>query len=171
MNAPPDVLHVVRQWVQRAEEDMRTAQHILTMRRDCPYGTACFHAQQATEKYVKALLTSLSIDFPKTHDIGELLALLPPTVALPQSDIQQETLTRYATVTRYPGDWAPITRREAEEAVQAAEMIRDAVRGELPKEGIRIRPSAVKRRAVLTKTASSPSRSRKRKRRNPRKSR
>ncbi|MBW1960508.1 MAG: HEPN domain-containing protein [Deltaproteobacteria bacterium] len=38
--------------------------------------TVCFHAQQCAEKYLKAFLTFKNIDFPKTHDIGELLALV-----------------------------------------------------------------------------------------------
>ncbi len=36
----------------------------------------CFEAEQAVEKAIKAVLRSRGIDFPKTHDIGELLALL-----------------------------------------------------------------------------------------------
>jgi HEPN domain-containing protein len=34
-----------------------------------------FHAQQAVEKAVKALLVKHQVDFPKTHDLEELLAL------------------------------------------------------------------------------------------------
>jgi len=37
-----------------------------------------FHAQQAAEKYLKALLTMHQIEFPKTHVIRRLLILLQP---------------------------------------------------------------------------------------------
>lgn len=134
MSDPRDVVRIVRQWTERAEEDLRNAEHTLTMIENCPYTTICFHAQQAAEKYIKALLAYLSVPFPKTHDIGELLELLSPNVVLPLAAVEQESLTRYATVTRYPGDWEPITRDEAEEAVSIARKTREAVIAQLPKE-------------------------------------
>ena len=48
------------------------SRHVLSL----PEGstnTACFHAQQAVEKSLKALLTSWGIAFPKTHDLTRLL--------------------------------------------------------------------------------------------------
>ncbi len=36
---------------------------------------ACFHAQQATEKYLKAFLTYHGISFPYTHNLAELIEL------------------------------------------------------------------------------------------------
>lgn len=67
MSAPPDLLHLVRQWVIKAENDLRNAEHTLTIENDCPLDTVCFHAQQCAEKHIKSLLSSLSIDFPKSH--------------------------------------------------------------------------------------------------------
>jgi HEPN domain-containing protein len=95
---------------------------------DCPYTTVCFHAQQCIEKYIKALLVHRGIDFPKTHDLGRLVRFLPPDVAMPLSKSEAEILTDYATVTRYPGDWVPVTRVEAQEAVHLAQRVRDALR-------------------------------------------
>jgi len=40
--------------------------------------TVCFHAQQAAEKSLKALLALKDIEYPWRHDIGELLALAAP---------------------------------------------------------------------------------------------
>ena len=37
---------VAREWVEKAENDLRNATHTLKMTRDCPTDTACFHAQQ-----------------------------------------------------------------------------------------------------------------------------
>ena len=56
MSASPEVAQVVRQWVERAEEDLVNAEHTLTLEENCPVGTVCFHAQQCAEKYLKALL-------------------------------------------------------------------------------------------------------------------
>ncbi len=71
------VLTVVREWVIRAENDLTTAAHTLELGRKCPTDTTCFHAQQCVEKDLKAFLVWKGIDFPKTHDIEALMALLP----------------------------------------------------------------------------------------------
>lgn len=129
---PDEMVKVVRQWIERAEEDLRNAEHTLTLGKDCPFGTICFHAEQCVEKYLKAFLVSQGIDFPKTHNIPELLALVPSSVRPALLAEEQEQLTDYATVTRYPGDWEPITRQDAEVAVKMARKVREAVRKHLP---------------------------------------
>ncbi len=132
MPRPDEVLKVIRQWVERADEDLRNAEYTLTLEKDCPFGTVCFHAQQCVEKCLKALLVFQGIDFPKIHDLPELLALVPGSLRPILSAQEQERLTDYATVTRYPGDWEPITRKDAEEAVELAREVREAIRKHLP---------------------------------------
>ena len=58
MNEPPESLRWVRQWIEKAEGDLRNAEHTLTLEQDCPLDTVCFHAQQCAEKYLKALRES-----------------------------------------------------------------------------------------------------------------
>ena len=132
MPNPDEVLQIVRQWVERAEEDLRAAEHLLVWQESCPTSTVCFHAQQCVEKYLKAFLTSGQIEFPKMHSIVELMALLPAEVRPQLGAEEQQRLTNYATVTRYPGDWEPITGEEAERAVGMARKVREAVRKHLP---------------------------------------
>lgn len=128
------MISVAREWVTKAENDLKTAVHTLTMGEDCPTDMVCFHAQQCVEKYLKASLVFNSIDFPKIHDIGELVALLPQATSLDTTIEEQRRLTEYATVTRYPGDYEPISLVEAREAVEIAQRIRDEIRSLLPKE-------------------------------------
>jgi HEPN domain-containing protein len=45
---------VVGEWVAKAENDLKSAAHLLTMK-DCPVDNVCFNAQQCVEKYLKAL--------------------------------------------------------------------------------------------------------------------
>jgi hypothetical protein len=40
----------------------------------------CFHAQQAAEKSIKAVLIDRGVSFPRTHNIRTLLELIPPGV-------------------------------------------------------------------------------------------
>ncbi len=55
-----DVLASVAAWRALCEADLRTAQLILGAADATPemFGLACFHAQQAAEKMLKALLTA-----------------------------------------------------------------------------------------------------------------
>lgn len=82
----------------------------------------CFHAQQAAEKALKAVLASREIDFPYTHDIGELVSTLEQN-GVECTDISPEAnrLTRYAVFTRYPGLSEPITNEEYLTAARLAE--------------------------------------------------
>ena len=133
MSEPSARLDVVRQWVDHAERDLTNARHTLTMAdEDCPFDTVCFHAQQCAEKYLKALLTLQSVPFPKVHDLREIVALIPSGLLSRVDDLELERLTPYAVETRYPGFRDDFTREEAQEAVEAAERVRDGVLALLP---------------------------------------
>ena len=94
----------------------------------CPTDTVCFHAQQCVEKYLKALLVLNDVEFGRTHHISALLALLPPSIRPEMTPEEQERFTEYAVTTRYPGDYDPITREEAKQAVQIARRVRNQTR-------------------------------------------
>ena len=134
MSVSPEIIHVVRQWVQKAEEDLITAEHTLTLLERCPFATICFHAQQCVEKYLKALLTLHAVPFPRSHDLPGIHALLPDQVVLEVSLDELRDLNRFSVESRYPGDWDPITRQEAENAVASARRIRARARAVLPLE-------------------------------------
>ena len=123
---------VVRQGIEKAEHDLRNAQHTLTLGEDCPFDTVCFHAQPCAEKYLKALLTLQKIDFPKTHDLTALLALLPQP-ARPSVELDEVAeINPYSVEARYPGDWEPLNRAEAVRALEIALKVRQGVRDLLP---------------------------------------
>ena len=128
---------VVRGWVQKAENDLVTAAHTLKLAADAPADTVCFHAQQCVEKYLKALLVLNGRDFPKTHDIGVLLHLLPRSFDPGLSIEEQRRLSVYATVTRYPGDDEPLTLTRARQSVAIARRVRRVVRRLLPRSAVR----------------------------------
>ena len=121
------------EWVAKAESDLKAAVYMLDMEDECPADTVGFHAQQCVEKYLKAFLVLKEIDFPKTHDIEKILALLPEDDRVTLSVEEQRTLTNYATVTRYPGDYEPVTLSEAKKAVRLARRVRRHLRTLLPK--------------------------------------
>lgn len=128
------VFTVVREWIQKAESDFKAASHTLKMGKESPTDIVCFHAEQCAEKYLKSFLVLRGIDFPKTHDIRKIVALLPWGTPVPLTLEEQRKLTGYATVARYPGGYEPITLSEARGAVKIARRIRAAIRKLLPKE-------------------------------------
>ncbi|OHB73669.1 MAG: hypothetical protein A2Z25_06555 [Planctomycetes bacterium RBG_16_55_9] len=125
---------IAREWIIKAENDLKNATHTLKMSRGCPTDTVCFHAQQCVEKYLKAFLVVRRIDFPKTHDIERLVSLLPENIWLRLSITEQRLLTTYAAVTRYPGEYDPIPLDEARLSVRLARRVRKEIRDILPKE-------------------------------------
>lgn len=63
---------------------------------------AAFHAQQAVEKLLKALLAELGIDYPKTHDLNRLRDQLESVgEQLPATVLNFAEFTPFATVWRY----------------------------------------------------------------------
>jgi len=107
-----NTLAVAGEWMAKADNDLRSAEYLLKMK-DCPTDTICFHAQQCVEKCLKALLVAQGTGFKKTHDLEELMGLLPPRLRPSLDDKEQDRLTEYATVTRYPGRYEPISLTEA----------------------------------------------------------
>jgi HEPN domain-containing protein len=140
MPADERVLSVVRGWVENAESDLNNAAVVLATENERTADTVAFHAQQCVEKYLKALLTYKGIDFPKAHDIGQLLVLPPQGTGLELPVEEQRRLTLYATAVRYPGDYGSVTVQEARRAVEIARSAREKIRKMLP-------PSAWEERA------------------------
>ena len=126
---PPDEIRrdLVRQWLEKAEEDFGVAELLLAER--APYLSAVgFHLQQAAEKYLKALLVHHQVEFPKTHDLGKLLDLLAVVEAPLTKSLEDVTnLDPYSVEARYPGDLPAVDRAEAEEALTLAREVRDKI--------------------------------------------
>jgi len=129
MRPPEEIKKIlVSQWLHKAEQDMKAGEALLSA--DPPFlYPACFHAQQAAEKYLKALLTWHQIEFPKTHAIEKLLNLLrraePETASILNEAVE---LTPYGVDIRYPGDQPEPDIAESRRALELARRVRAAVR-------------------------------------------
>jgi HEPN domain-containing protein len=131
------IIQIVREWLVKADHDLLTATHVLTLGADCPTDTVSFHAQQCVEKSIKALLVFRATPFPKTHDIRHLRSLLPARIRPKLSRKVEDRFTDYATVMRYPNSGPDIPLGEARHAVAVARRIRREVRRHLPRAALR----------------------------------
>lgn len=121
---------LARGWVLKAESDLADVQR--TLQSEGPYDTACFHCQQAAEKFFKALLAWHEKEIPRTHDIEELLLLCQSIdLSLKTLDISPEELTDYAVEMRYDAEFWP-DKKTAEQALEQAIKIRGAIIKRLP---------------------------------------
>lgn len=116
----------VQSWLRKAEGDLRASEHLLTIPQE-DYFAVAFHAQQATEKFLKAFLVRHQIAFPKTHDIQQLLELASQVGPSLKEELSSATiLTPFGVEFRYPGEEVADVEM-ARQAVQEAKRVQTAI--------------------------------------------
>lgn len=119
MKNQPDVL----EWILKAEQDYETAETMARKRKKHVPDIVGFHSQQCIEKYLKAYLVLKRLDFPKTHDLLELLEIAltkDPLLEGHRADLRM--LNPFSVQFRYPGESASI--EEAGIALKAMRKVR-----------------------------------------------
>ncbi len=116
----------VQEWFKKANNDLRNAEILLNCGDDyIPYDTLCFHCQQAVEKYIKGYIIYIGSDFPKTHNLADLIGICNQTdTSFSKYIIEVEKLTPYAVEIRYPDDFYMPSEDEAREAYKIASEIK-----------------------------------------------
>jgi len=117
---------VAQDWLKKAESEFATVE--LCINNVTGLDAACFHAQQAAEKSLKAWLINHDNPFPKTHNLEELLGLcaaLEPEFKNFLSEAQ--SLEPYAVKERYAADFWP-SLDETRIALEQARRIYDCVK-------------------------------------------
>lgn len=124
----------IRAWLTKAADDLRAGAFERTA--DPPIVTdMVFHAQQAVEKALKAILTWHDRPFRRTHDLAELgAACVDVEPTLEEACRRAEPLTVFAWVFRYPGDPEEPSVGEADDALERARHLYDVVLARLPQE-------------------------------------
>ena len=118
---------ITLEWINKAEGDWVTAQREVRARKKPNYDSACFHAQQCAEKYLKARLQESNIAFTKTHDLMNLLtAAVPAEPSLSGLHADLVVLTSFVVEFRYPGQWA--TKSDAQDAIKRCRNVRLVMR-------------------------------------------
>ncbi len=90
----------VQRWLDQADSDLEIARDV----RERYAHQSCFHAQQAAEKFLKALLTRLSGDATQSHELERLMtACIKMGLTIPD-DVRADarSLDKFYISTRYP---------------------------------------------------------------------
>ena len=118
------------EWLKKGDSDLRSAE-ILIKEEHPPTDIACFHCQQAVEKYLKGYLTLQKIDFLKSHDLDYLLKLCKDSDSK-FADYEDAVLVlnKYGIEPRYPAD-IPVyySVEEAKAAIKLAKDITRFIKG------------------------------------------
>ena len=109
----PEQLEYAEVLLRKAEGDA-AAVKALVDRDEIADDILGFHAQQAVEKAIKAVLTLAGVDYPRTHDIRHLVDQLRQPGSAPPTAVEEAAwLTAWATEFRYVDPPPPSLDREA----------------------------------------------------------
>jgi len=119
MRSDEAVINEAKAWLRDAQSDIALSKVKKT--KAIRYEHLCFHAEQAAEKSIKAVLLVLCVNVPRTHDIAFLMDKLPDYSRLSVELMDLPVLTKYAVQFRYPGQELSVVRKEYVRAVELAE--------------------------------------------------
>lgn len=116
------------EWLDHAMSDLALARLGMESA-DVLSEQVCFHAQQAAEKALKAVLLHQQIPFPLIHDLDELIEIAcQGGCRLPEWANDLGNLTPYAIETRYPGAWEAFEDTDVTDALDVARRVIEWVR-------------------------------------------
>jgi HEPN domain-containing protein len=125
----------VEDWLRQAEKDLKHARNSIASQ---DFEWACFAAQQAAEKALKALYQKLGGEF-LGHSLLKMMRELPEEARPPESlEARASALDKLYIPTRYPNGFdsgAPADYFSAEDAGKAvvdAQAVIDFVRRQIP---------------------------------------
>ncbi len=125
-----EALHQLR----LAVEDLGTASRLHSSEIEPPR-QACFLAQQAAEKALKAALELEHDDYPRIHKLEDLRPQLPPSWPVHSLDVDLDRLSKSAVGARYPEVRKLPTETEAAAVLADARLIVNAIVEEFQRRG------------------------------------
>jgi HEPN domain-containing protein len=109
-------------WIERAKSSLEISK--IAVNNNIYYEDLCYQSQQAVEKGLKGLLIYYGVEPEFTHNIGILLNELEKIIEIPDNIKKATNLTKYAVITRYPGEYDEITK---EGYIESIEMAKDCL--------------------------------------------
>jgi HEPN domain-containing protein len=104
-------------YIQLADDDAAAFRGLLKLP-EVKFRLACFHAQQAIEKLLKAVLILSGVEFQRTHDLHTLATLLLQNGITPPCSPEELTrLNPFAVTFRYDDTDIPLIRDDVVETM------------------------------------------------------
>lgn len=114
-------------WIKKGYEDLASLEALLR-HKEGSSSTGCFLAQQAIEKFLKALHISIGLEPEKTHDLARLASSLIQTHPEIEGFYKKLTVfNRYYIESRYPGDYPELTWEDCQQALNVANEIKEYI--------------------------------------------
>ena len=111
---------IVNTWIEKADHDLGSAK-LIFQHLPSYFDTIAFHCQQAVEKYIKASLIYLEIEFQRSHDLPYLLEILSGKVEIkPEIFDKAILLNGFSVEIRYPNQIIHLTEDELKYAISIA---------------------------------------------------
>ena len=115
---------IVNTWIEKADHDLGSAK-LIFQHLPSYFDTIAFHCQQAVEKYIKASLIYLEIEFQRSHDLPYLLEILSRKVEIkPEIFDKAILLNGFSVEIRYPNQVIHLTEDELKYAILIADDFR-----------------------------------------------
>ena len=114
--------------MQRAKMDLLLATHLESEDVYAIYGRA-FHAQQAAEKSIQAVIAASGTEPKWIHNLVELAQNLPQGCRVGVSENDLAYLSKYAIIARYGNE--TITKQDADRALDIATTIMNSIQNQL----------------------------------------
>ena len=119
----PGLESLLREWIEKAEADLEAAEELASRVTSSARlrEIVGFHCQQTVEKYLKVLLTFYQVEFPKTHEIDRLLALVSGANREAADALNgAKWLGPFGVDIRYPGEAAEMLPGDEATAIEIA---------------------------------------------------
>ena len=116
---------ITKEWLNRAKDDLTVIEEIID--NEHLTNMVAFHAQQAVEKTLKAIIEEFEIGFIKTHQLEFLLDKAKPHLTFEIDLTAIKRLDEVYIATRYPSDLGlmPYGKPTAEDAQQFHEFAKN----------------------------------------------
>ena len=115
----------LNQWIEKAEHDLIAAK-LIVEHQPLILDIACFHCQQAVEKYLKTYLVYKKEEFPKTHNL-DLLQQMCTNYEAAFATIDLKNMEDFAVRRRYPHDFIMPELDETQEFIKITEAVKARV--------------------------------------------
>lgn len=99
--------HMTNEWLKSAEDDLSVIEEIIE--KEHLSHQVAFHAQQAVEKSLKAILEEYEIEVPRIHNLTNLLTKIPELGVNLDEDLLKMLDSLYID-SRYPGNLGVLTQ-------------------------------------------------------------